>query len=270
LAPRPRDLQVVFQRIARARVVRRVIVSFDVSYLHPADVGRRGFPFALYDDDMTNDLRAFGLQALRLSGGMLAGQTYDLAEWAISEDDARFEEAYRLSQTPEAVARARRVINKNRSSVRRVSPLNCRDFPALESLRSFVGSMATRGVRVDVLIPPFSYFVYYDWLEPNRAPVQLSGAPLSTLVTMRRCLLLALDGLPETRIFAYDLQPDIVEDMGNYRDPVHLQGTEMGRRLLAMMNRGEGQLTLGNFDTYASQLDMRVKNYTYFNSKLHP
>ncbi len=268
LAPRPRDLAAVFRQIGRAKSVRRIIVAFDISYLHPPEVARREFPFALYDDDVTNDLRAYGIQAFRLSVRMLTGQEYHLDDWDIARDDASFEDIYRRSMSPETVQSIRRTIETYKPNVLNPSPHGCEDLPAVNALSDFARTMAARGVRVDILIPPFSYYVYYDWLNPKRTPYRLTSAPLTTLIASRRCLLAALDGAPDTRVFAYDLRSEIVEDMGSYRDSAHIHGTEIGRRMLEMINRGEGLLTLAAFDDYASQLSARVKNYTYRNSKL--
>ncbi|NOT38932.1 MAG: hypothetical protein HOP13_00400 [Alphaproteobacteria bacterium] len=268
LAPRPRDLVTVFRRIGQAKSVRRIIVAFDISYLHPPEVARREFPFALYDDDVANDLRAFGIQALRLSVRMLTGQEYHLNDWDIARDNASFEDLYRRSLSPETVRSIRRKIEEYKPYVLNPSPHSCENLPAVNALNDFARTMAARGVRVDILIPPFSYYVYYDWLNPKRAPYRLTNAPLTTLIASRRCLLAALDGAPGTRVFAYDLRPEIVEDMANYRDSAHIHGTELGKHMLEMINRGEGLLTLATFDDYASQLSARVKNYTYRNSKL--
>ena len=140
-------------------------------------------------------------------------------------------------------------------------------FP-LGTGNDFARTLEARNVRLDVVIPPYSYLVYYEWFDQNRREVVRGQPPLSALLTMRRCLLEAVASSKNVTVYAFDLHPEIVGDMANYRDAVHLNGSEVGRKILSLIDQEDGRLTLENFDAYATTLRQRVASYQYKNSAL--
>jgi hypothetical protein len=85
--PKPLDLKVVMDKVAKAPGLRRVLLSYDTSYMFPAHVGRVAFPFALYDEDVTNDARLINLESIALSLRLLTAQEFFLPAWDIAKSE---------------------------------------------------------------------------------------------------------------------------------------------------------------------------------------
>jgi hypothetical protein len=264
--PRPADLRIVMDKTAGAPGLKRVLLSYDLTYLFDAGISRASFPFSLYDRDPIDDLREFGFQSIELSARLISGREYFVSAWDFAATQAEWKKKRRQSLDPIEVDRIRRLITAYRSAVDQPTPLTCRDFPAIKLIPRYAKALAARNVRLDVVIPPYSYAMYFDYLDPMKRHTMKNGPPLSTLLLTRRCLLESVQGLSNVRVFAFDLTPGIADDMDSYRDTVHLFGNLAAQAMLRDIELGRGQLTLENFDHYQNELRRRVTRYQYFNS----
>jgi hypothetical protein len=264
--PKPTDLKVVMAKTAKARGLKRVLLSYDLSYLFDDDVSRGSFPFALYDRDGINDLRDYGFQSIELSARLLTGREYFVKDWDFAGDKADWARRYQRSLSPANVERLRGLIAAHRAEVDAPTSLTCADFPAIALIPQYARALAANGVRLDIVAPPYSYAMYFDYLDPLKRQSLKNGAPLSTLILTRHCLLESVRGLDNVRVFAFDLTPGIADDMGSYRDTVHLFGNRAAKIMLRDIEAGQGRLTLDNFDRYQAELRGRVSRYQYFNS----
>lgn len=266
--PRARDLAIVADRVGRSPDLRRLIVSFDSSWLFGAEDAHPNFPFALYDGSPLNDLRAMRPESLTLAARLVTGRPFELQAWRRERVWAVLDEGNRQAQTVERAAIYRRIIAETREGVDDPTRLTCADLDALPKLFRIVDGLAKRGVKVDVVIPPYSYLSYYDFRRPERQFQTRDQPALATLILARRCLVETVGATPGVRVFAFDLEAAMVEDMANYRDGTHLHGPRWGRWMLTEMAADRGRLTPTNFDAYAAELRRRVVAWHYRNSNL--
>jgi hypothetical protein len=265
---RPRDLALVMKKLAAAPKLKRVLLSFDVSFVFDPKVARSDFPFMLYDDDPWNDLRALGVSGLELSSRLLLGKEYFVAAWDPRQSEEVWREQFEYFQRDAAIRKQRKAITRRRAEVLNPSPMTCADFPTIATVRSLADQLHARGIPLDIVIPPYSYLAYYVWVGQPRESAWMANAPLNTLLAMRKCLLESVADLGDVRVFAFDLQPEIVEDLANYRDPAHLYGRETELAMLRGIDSNRARLTLGEFEAYANELRERVAAYEYRNSRL--
>jgi hypothetical protein len=266
--PKPRDLAVVMQKVSSARNLRRVLLSFDNSYVFPPDQARANFPFELYDTNPLNDLRAASFDELELALRLVLGQEYFLKKWDYARTIEDWSKHYQQNLQPAIAAERRRIISARRQAVAAPARLDCSSYPALSIIHAFAVSLAKRGARLDVVVPPYSYFLYYDYFDPNKRQIVLNNPPLGAFLVMRKCLLQTLAADENARVYAFDLNAEIVEDMANYRDEAHLFGAKWGAFMLKAVDQDRNRLTLSTFDAYADALRDRVARYDYRNSRL--
>ncbi len=266
----PADMAIVMDRVARTPNLRRVLLSYDLGFLAPAERMQQGFPKALYDDSRLNDLGALSATSLELAWRLATGQDYDNRRWDMAPLRAGWATRYRRSQTPETVALYRRFMARQTARLDAPTGLTCADFSANAQIASFARRLQARGVRLDIVIPPYSYAAYSDLSRPERND-RVRGQPaLATFLQSRRCMITAVAPFANTRVHGFDLERDIVEDMANYWDTAHLYGPTIGRRMLDAIDRGDHVLTVHNFEPYALELRRRVVAWTYYNSKAEP
>jgi hypothetical protein len=267
-APRPRDLRIVMQKVSAAKGLHRVLLSLDSSFLLPADAKAAQFPEFLYDKDPTNDLRAVDAKSVTLSARLLTGREFIVSAWDAGRNEKKDVAEYRLTQQASFADAARELIDSRRPHVAAPSALTCSDLPDVNLIGNFARALAARGIRLDVIVPPYSYYLYYKWLDPEHLAITHDAAPLTAFILLRRCALAQIAGNANAHMFALDLQPQIVQDMANYKDEAHLFGLNHAREILADVNAGRNELTPGNFDAYAAELRRRVATYVYYDSRL--
>ena len=139
----------------------------------------------------------------------------------------------------------------------------CASFNAVdEQLVPRIRKFAERGVKIDVVIPILSYANYYFRMS------DISPTMLDEVLTSRRCLVSALNGLANVRVFAFDQDPKIAGDLGKFRDPGHVYDPEVLNRTLTSLSTGENLLTEENVEEYVRRIRTEVKNYQIENSYL--
>jgi hypothetical protein len=261
--PRPADRDLILRRILEVGSARRVIVALDWMYIvRPGDM-RPAFPAFLYDDDRANDLRMVDLKGIQRSIAVLRGDVvYDHAEaWARYQRNTP--RTYAAYQTPATMRTLAQLVDRERGGVDRPSGKTCADFGSLNrQLVPTVKALAAKGVKVDLMTPVYAYPFYYEWRG------QISPSLLDETVIYRRCVVEALDGVPNVRIFAMDLDPAIAGDMANYRDTGHLFTPRYLNGLIQAVAADTHRLTRRNIDAYDTGLRAAVKTYRVRNSRL--
>ena len=259
--PRPRDRDLVLDRLAQSPSLKHIILTFDWTYIRGPEVTNVGFPTFLYDDDISNDLRMVNLPTIRKTFDILGGQlTYS------NPDDAGYaafvEKTYARFQRPEEMARIERLIERNRAGIGAASGRDCRSFRAInEQLVPDVRAFSAKGVKVDILFPIESFAFYY--VRRN----DISPTLLDDLMIARRCLVEAVGELPHVRIFALDDEPAIAGDLANYREVGHVYDPAILRRFVTALATGQDRLTRANFASYESAIRSAVENYRLTNSR---
>jgi hypothetical protein len=199
-------------------------------------------------------------EAVRRTLKVLAGQTrYD------SRDGERYAKfvvhQYDTFQKPSRMAELRALIKEYRSVIDNPSGRSCASFNAVdEQLVPRIRRFAKKGVKIDVVMPILSYVSYYFNMSA------ISPTLLDEVLISRRCLVEAVDGLPNVRVFAFDDDPAIAGDLANFRDPGHVYSAEVLKRTLTSLSVGKNMLTRANVGEYERRIRTEVKNYVVKNS----
>jgi hypothetical protein len=269
-APSSADRAAVYRQLLRFSSARRVILEADWTYILPKALQRPtpGFPMYLYDDVWWNDVRGMNMPAFQLSRAALRGDPLWLTAWSRSAEQAAYRNRYELMQSEASRTEFRAYIARHKMSIDTPSKLTCRTMDAIgEELAPFARALAARGVEVDVVLPAYSWVLYYWTEEPD--PRGLSRPSLlNDLMQMRRCLVQALDDVPRVRIFAFDNIPGLASDWKNYFDPGHLYNFEANRYILHSIAEGKHVLSRGNIDADIAQLRSNVIRYEFTSNKI--
>jgi hypothetical protein len=269
-APSSADRAAVFRELLRFSAPRRLIVEVDWTYILPKAFQHStpGFPLYLYDDVWWNDARTMTTESFQLSWSLLRGGPLWLPAWSRAAEQVSYRDRYAFMQGDAPKADLRAYIARNRISINTPSKLSCADMDSIgEDLVPFVREMAARGVEVDVVLPVYSWVLYYHTGEPDPRGMSRPSL-LNDLLLMRRCLVDSLDGLPHVRIFAFDNVPGLASDWKNYFDPGHLYNFEANRYILRSIATGEHVLTRGNVDAEIARLRANVIGYEFTSNRI--
>ncbi len=260
--PRPLDRDIVLDLLAETSQAKHIIITFDWMYILGSETIRRNFPEFLYDEEITDDIRMVDLKALRRTLKVLLGianhgpDNGENYAHLVAEQRNDFHQPARMAELDRLVEEFRPVIDAP-------SGRTCRDFGAVnEQLVPRVRAFSQKGVKIDILMPILSYVKYYHNVS------NISPTILDEVLTSRKCLVDAIDGLPNVRVFGFDDDPAIAGDLGNFRDPAHIDNPALLKRTLASLSTGEKQLTAANVDEYLRRIRSEVKNYHVRNSYL--
>lgn len=262
--PRPLDRDIVLDQLAINSQGQRIIITFDWSYILDPGTMRHGFPEFLYDEEFADDIRMVDLKAMRRTLKILTGQTrYD------SQDGGRYakfvEKQYRDFQKPSRMEEFRALIEEYRSVIDAPSGRTCASFNAVdEQLVPRVRKFAEKGIKIDVVMPILSYAYYYFHMS------DIGPTMLDEVLISRRCFVEAVDGMPNVRVFAFDDEPAIAGDLGNFRDPGHVYNPDVLSRTLTSLSTGDNSLTRASVGNYERRIRTEVKNYKVKNSYLEP
>ncbi|MWV27569.1 TonB-dependent receptor [Aurantiacibacter rhizosphaerae] len=253
--PRPIDRDLVLDRLVDNPAVKRVILTYDWTYMEGADVANRGFPTFLYDDDITNDLRMVNPPTIRRTFDILRGKT----TYSNPDDagyDAYIENMYARFQSPPELSRIKRMVERNRTGITQSSGKTCDSFTALnEQLIPDLQKLSARGAQVDILFPIVSYAFYY--VRRN----DISPTLLDEQMVARRCLVNAVADLPNVSIFALDNDPTVAGDLANYREVGHIYNPAILRRFMMAIKNGSDRVTRENIAEYEEEIRTAVKDY---------
>jgi hypothetical protein len=268
-SPSSADRTAVFRQIQRFSFARRLILEADWTYIVPKRFQHPtpGFPMYLYDDVWWNDVRWMTMESFQVSWAVLRGDPLWLTAWSRTAEQASYRNGYELMQSEASKTDFRTYIARHKMSIDTPSKLTCRAMDAIgEDLGPFVRAMSARGVEVDVVIPAYSWVLYYWTGEPDPRGMSRPSL-LNDLLQMRRCLVQALDDLPHVRIFTFDNVPGLASDWKNYFDPGHLYNSEANRYILRSIAEGKHVLSKGNIDADIAQLRSNVVRYEFTSSR---
>lgn len=260
--PRPKDRDMILDRLRKNPHVNRIILTFDWMYIRGPSVANKNFPTFLYDSHHMNDMRMVNLTAVADAVDLLRGNmSYS------NPDDRNYaeyvREQYRHFQRPSQMAKLQQMVDRGRATIGASSGKTCASFGAInEQLLPNLRAFAARGVKIDILMPVNSYADYYA------RQTQIGPTMLDEQMTARRCLVLAASHLPGIRIFALDGNPAIAGDLANYRDPGHVYNPIILRRFMTGIVTGKDQLTASNIGAYEREIRSAVQNYRVRNSHL--
>lgn len=260
--PRPMDRDIVLDQLAAIARSDRIIMTFDWMYILDPESMRQGFPEFLYDREILDDIRMVDLAAVARTLQILTGKVqYDSKD---GERYAKFvEQQYRAFQEKSKMAKLQVLIEQYRPVIDAPSGRSCSSFNAIdEQLVPTLRKFNEMGVEVDILIPILSYANYYFRMS------DISPTLLDEVLLSRRCLVEAVEGLHNVRVFAFDHDPAIAGDLANFRDPGHVYNPEILRKTLTSISTGNNILNRSNIDDYERRIRTEVKSYRLKNSRM--
>lgn len=266
-ATRPADLGVVFKEIAAAPNVKRVLLSLDLVYLMPDSARFAQFPFHLYEGDWSERLFRVDRQAYRLAGRIATGGDLSLPEFSYAQYRDGLTRKYETWHAPESAAHEQETIATMRAKVSEPTERTCPDLTAVTNrLLPFAKQLSAAGKRLDVVVPPYA-LSFYHWVARQQAGLLFTpNAPLENALLLRRCVTEELAKVEGARVFAFDGEPWLTDDLANFHDAGHVYKEEIYRFMLDEINAGRHQLTPANFAAYADDLRSRVASYSYTSS----
>lgn len=260
--PRPRDRDLVLNQLIQSDTVDHVILTFDWTYIRDPDVTNIYFPTFLYDDDIANDLRMVNFPTIRTAFDIIAGK--DLYTHPDPASYQRYvDQMYERFQSPEEMAKIESTVERYRSQIGRSSGKDCESFHAInDQLVPDLKALSEKGVKVDVMIPIFSYAFYYVRRD------DISPTVLDEMMIARRCLVNAASDLPNVSIYAFDDDPAVAGDLANFREIGHVYDAGVLRKFISAISTGSHRLTRDNFPSYERAVRSEVENYHTTNTYL--
>jgi hypothetical protein len=268
--PSSQDRTAVARQLLRYSHARRFIIEVDWTYMIPKEeqFPAPSFPLYLYDAVWWNDVRGVNRQAIELSFAALRKGMLWIPAWSQTHEQESYRRRYELLHTPTAIAEFTDYVSRNRASVDTPSSLNCESMNAISAdLVPFVRTLSSRRVEVDIVMPAYSWILYYWTGDPDRMGLTRPSL-LNDELKMRNCVVQALDALPGVRIFAFDDVPGLAPDMRNYFDPVHLYNPAANRYVLQSIAQNEHRLTRENVEAKNSRMRLGVTQYQFTNDQV--
>ncbi|MDE0588563.1 hypothetical protein OU789_01330 [Halocynthiibacter sp. C4] len=262
--PRPRDRDMILDRLAEHPDIKNVILTFDWTYIRNPDITNRSFPTFLYDADITNDLRMVNLPTILQTFKILRGElTYSNPD---DEIYSKFvQRMYDNFQTPAEMEKIERLVELYQAGIGASSGRDCESFQAInEQLVPSVRTLSERGVKVDILVPINSYAFYYVRRH------DISATLLDEMMVARRCLVNAASDIPNVSIYAFDDDPAIASDLANFREVGHVFDPAVLHRFISAVKTGSDRLTKENFPSHENKIRLAVEQYRPTNSLLMP
>jgi hypothetical protein len=248
--PSSTDRALVANALLQHSHARRFVIEADWTYMEPSGTEpmATSFPDYFYDSIWWNDVRGINWQALKLSWTIVAGGPLWIPRWSQDAEQAAYRRRYALLHSDSALADFEGYVMRNKSVIDTGTALTCSSMSAInEALRPFVRALSSRGAEVDVVVPVYSWLLYY-WKVPAQSAGINGASFLRDQLQMRKCLVLALDGLPSVSVFAFDDVPGLADDWSNYFDPVHLYNQFASRYVLQSIAAHRHLLTRENID----------------------
>jgi len=286
--PLPADLKYILGRLAKTKNIKRIIVAVDYSLVSPLDQMSVFFPIKNYTSSQFNPqswfrlARSFNWQnadgALNLlRTGTLSFSWQNSNEWpefmrreltaftGVEWSDFAHGEGDISNPRPSAVqSRFRDAVDRYRDIVDAPAGIGCTEVPAATHvLRPFAQEAARHGIKVDAFFPPYATVAYYDWLSPKSfLALPRRTAIFDQLLTLKRCVVEALDGIPNVAVSAFDNEDWITSNIYTYYDTSHIIRKSVYRYILEKIEARSHVLTVTNFNEFESRFRNRVRNYT--------
>jgi hypothetical protein len=269
-SPSSSDRTAVARQLLRYSHARRFIVEADWTYMLPKEEQRAApsFPLYLYDKVWWNDVRGVNWQAIRLSFAALTGRPLWLPAWGQTHEREGYRHRYDLMHASDALEEFTADVARKKGSIDTPSGLTCASMNAIgDDLVPFVSALSERGAEVDIVMPIYSWILYYWTSDSDRKGLSRPSL-LNDQLKLRDCVVQALDGLPHVRVFAFDDVPGLAPDLRNYLDLVHLYNPAANRYVLQSIAKDEHRLTRGNINAKNAEMRQEVMKYQFTNDRI--
>lgn len=263
-AARPKDRDLLLKVLAAQTRARRVVVWLDHFYSGDSAQEATGFPGHLYDRSWSNDLRMVDWPGILSAWTALGGrpQPAEALKTPAERSGGWARDMYRDYQSPAGHRRALATLQASSGWI--ADEPACESFATLnDQLLPSLRHLSARGVSVDLVIPAYSLVFFRHRMTP--AGLMEPGGSAAGMLAFRRCLTLASAALPDVRIWALDLDRQMISDMANYRDPAHLYGPSL-HKAFAHIGDPAYRLTTANIDRYVADTRALIVDYRITNA----
>jgi hypothetical protein len=259
------QLATVLERIETSTTLRRVIVNVeftfnrDIEWISPVSETR------YYASAWHDPVPEFGADAVATAFTVLETGVVDRPEWRRRHPDRPDFMFVRkpLVQRPGAVAHLAAAADASRSWVTSAPEIDCGEVPVLrKTLVPFLRRMSARGVPVDLLLPPYSLAVYSEWSLNYRGKwFPGRGSVYANLMALKRCTVLAADGLPNVRVHAFDTDFELTRNLALYYDSSHIYEPGRYRYILHRVARGDAVLRAADWPRFEATLRKAIEEF---------
>jgi hypothetical protein len=264
--PRAKDFEMVLARLEQSTSLKRVILNLDWTFFK--DVRGSGQPRDPhhYTQEWYDPAPDFSPEAVRLSIQVLLTGVLDLPAW--KRISSTIPDAWLnlkpVASMPLAMDKVVKASETTRDWVTQGANLPCDEFPHLEGmLMPFVKKMAARGVKVDLILPPYSLAIYSDWSVnyPFNKIFPQKGGPFANFVSMRRCTVEAASGIENVYVHAFDTDFAITGNLALYLDTGHILDQKTSHDILGHVAKGDSILTTAKWTQYEAALTNAVLQF---------
>lgn len=255
------DRLAIMDAFAARSKARHYLITVDFFLAAPDQRSRPGFPLYLYNDNVADDLRIVTPRAV-----MDAVRVMQWGTPVVDPNAARLAEANFNAQTARNWRRPeRRLIHWQASRDRRNrifsrGRTDCAQFPAVAAFMGSVTRLRERGARVDLLIPTYASALWFEWSLDRERLRELGPSMLEEQLAMRRCVVRAASTIG-VAVHAQDDDARLINDLKNFRDPGHIQGTANLMAFVTMPKDPRTRLTPERYEAYADRVRAGVRAF---------
>ena len=259
------QLAIVLDQLETSTTLKRVIInveftfSRDIGWIRPV-AETRYYAHAWHDP-----VPEFGSDALAAALTVIRTGVVDLPEWRRRHPDRPDFMLVRepLKQRPGDVAQLAAMAKASRSWVASAPAVDCGDVQVLrETLVPFLRRMTARGVKVDLLLPPYSLALYAEWSLNYRGRwFPGRGSVYANLMALKRCTVLAADGVPDVKVHAFDTDFSLTRDLSLYYDSSHIYDLEEYRSILRRVAGGDAVLRAADWPRFEATLRTAIEEF---------
>ena len=259
------DFDLLAPIFMRSTTLRRIVLNLDITLVKPCEAEdmtvRRYYSIGPFNLEPEFDLESVNLSVRSLLTGVL-----DLPRWRPKRADLmEYHTRQSILASKPGMDTIRRAAEFSRSWVTSGKRVECDALPTIRAqVLPFVRTMASRGVAVDIVFPPYS-LAFYSEESVNKAnairqfPGQ--GALFANFMAVRRCTLEMIDGLAHVRAHDFSTDLALTGDLLHYVDAAHLRGYETYRTLLQRIARGEGVVTAADWPATEARIKQAVDQF---------
>ena len=262
---RAEQLATVLEQIETSPTLKRVIVNVEFTFNREIEWIRPVTETRYYANAWHDPVPEFGADAVATAVTVLRTGVVDQPEWRRRRSDLPDFMLVRepLMKRPGAIEQLSAAADESRSWVTSAPEVPCNQVPILQqTLVPFLRRMSARGVAVDLLLPPYSLALYAEWSLNYRGKwFPGRGSVYAHLMALKRCTVLAADGLPNVRVHGFDTDFALTRNLALYYDTSHIYAADAYRSLLKRMSRGEAVLTAADWPHFEATLRTAIEEF---------
>jgi len=258
------DLALILKRLETSRQLKRLIVSLDFTLMWPCVSVASPLDPRYYRPTWYDPAPEFNPTSVELSNIVLRTGVLDIPAWQPRMPDrvdgVNFSPA--LTTQPAEMAAIAGEVETERSTVTSGAVVSCAAIPALaRGIFPAVRRLAARGVKVDLLAPPYS-LAFYFYPSSSGEDTATARTLFPRLMAIRRCALAASASIPGVQFHSFDTDLSIVGDLSAYSDVGHIRDYAVYDRILrGIANRGS-VVPPGQWNVTESRLKSELAFYS--------